>query len=293
MTADTTHRGDDLPITWKAPWGQKVGDLALILIMLPIFVPLLTGVLMIPLTILVLAFQIGSERWLGLGLYPTALLALVISAFVFKRRLWWQITLEKDRLVLGSGWLARRVLCDRVTMIHAGAASPSGKKRRPDWAVDDDERDRRERKRRSKERKHKVRLTDQPTVVPLAVESYWPNHARVHLRREDAQHCLETLHRHCTGALAVDADGTEYMPADPRKRPAARRRLAKLLVSSGVIGLVGGLAVVGLCAVVLISALRGHEDATDAMEAGALLAGSLPVAWGGWYAMRRGLRMML
>ncbi len=292
MPADTTHKSDELPITWKAPWGQKVGDVALILIMLPIFVPLLTGVLMIPLLILVLGFKVGNPQWLDLGLYPTTLLALVISAFVFKRRLWWRITLEQGQLVLGSGWLARRVPCDRVTMIRAASASPSGRKRKPDWAVDDEERERRSRKR-DRKREPKIGLTAQPTVVPLVVESYWPNHARVHLRREDAQHCLETLHRHCTGALAIDGDGTEYMPVDPRKRPAARRRLGKVLITSGVVGLVGGLAVGGLGAAVLIGALRGHEDATDAVEAACLLLGALPLAWGGWYAMRRGLRKML
>ena len=253
--------------------------------MAPIFVALLTGVLMIPILIMVLAFGVGNETWLGPALYPCGALALVLAAVIFRRRLWWKVTLEQGTLVLGGGFLARRVPCHQVTMIRADVTMPTGRKRRPDGAREQKGKQRRKRKRPA--------LSGRSAVVPVALEISTLTHLRVHLRREDARHCLETLHRHCTSALAIDARDTEYMPLDPRKIPAARRRLARLLLSSGLTGLVIGLAMAGVGGFVIIGAVRGVKELTDTMDAGYLLMGGLPLASGGWYAVRRGLRMML
>lgn len=260
----------------------------MILLLLPVFSALLTGFLMLPMVILVLAFKVGSEAWIGWSVYPCAGLALVLGALIFRRRLWWRIRLEGDQLVLGRGFLARRVPCERVTLIQAGEAGPSGRRKRPRWAEDPDS------KHRTDEELYGPRhLTGgADAVVPLTLEISWIQHLRVHLRRAAADHCLQTLRQHCRAALAIDSHGTEYMPDDPRHLPAARQRLAKLLLTGGLVALVVGTLGVVLCGTVFVAMARGQQDWSDSVELVEILLGSLAAMGGGWYSARRAWRLI-
>ena len=237
---------------FRTPVGQRVGDVALLVFVIPIAA-----------AVLVVA-GVGTVTWrFGVELEsigPVAAAgAVVVLALVFRSRGWpaWTLELEEDAALLGP-FPRRRVPYDDITFIAAGT--------RRGWLGHD----------------------ESSEAYPLRVETR-SGRVILQLRHSDADKALRALQARAPNAGALDAEGHEHLPAsgDAQAIIAARARLAATWAPLVWLSFAGGIVLVPACGWGVINAARDGEWGA---AAGALLIGTVggwacATAW--WKALRR------
>lgn len=237
------------------------GDLAIVALMLPIFALVLSGLLMIPVLVLALGFGVGHEGWLKPGWVATLVVALVLSVDMLRKRLIWRVAVDGDRVVFGGGAVGWSAPLSTVTLVRLG------------------------------ERLKGRHATSDGGTVPLTVQTAHNRTARIFLGKNDALRCFGALMEACDGAAGVDLDGKEHLPKNPDKIPAARRRLGRLLLSSGALELAVGAALLLLLGMVGVDLLRGERELEwELFEGIEVLVTGVTLVGAGWYSLRRARR---
>lgn len=199
-------------VEYRPPIGSRIGDVFLLLLLLPVGTLGLAFLLVIPTVVL----SSGLHR-LGFGeLAPASIFwiagggaAVLFGAFAFFTRPWavWRIRLEPQHVVLsGLGWPA----LIRYEDVEFLQASPQDRLRNAGavWLKVNTRRRRR----------------------------------RILLDRDGAPLCLSNLRARCHRAAAIDLQGRDYLPSDVGARTQGARRLARYWVVSTVLFLPLGLA---------------------------------------------------
>jgi hypothetical protein len=239
--------------SFRTPVGQRVGDVALLVFVIPIAA-----------AVLVVA-GVGTVTWrFGVELEsigPVAAAgAVVVLALVFRSRGWpaWTLELEEDAARLGP-FPRRRVPYEEITFIAAGT--------RTGWLGHD----------------------QSSEAYPLRVETRSGRLMTVQLKHADADKALLALHARAPNAGALDAEGHEHLPAsgDAQAIIAARSRLAATWAPLVWLAFVGGIMLVAVCGWAVVNAARDGEWGA---AAGALVIGTVggwACATGWWKALRR------
>jgi hypothetical protein len=234
-------------LTFRSP--GVAGDLALMVVLLPLAAVTLTLLSLFPVILV--------DRLLGAEIeFPTALrwaVALAIASMLLLARvkLFWSITLEPRALRLGRFW-PRRVPYERILYLEAGRESD---------VVD------------------RIRHLPQATV-PLVFATGWLRQQRIFLRSADARQCLRELYGRCPNATALDLDGEILPPRNGTLRPYHELRLARTLAIRSAIAVLGGVTtLVGLVALIYARAPtpRRFTDLRYYIQAWGYLAILLPI----------------
>lgn len=246
---------------FRAPAGQKVGDLLLIALMFPVFALVLAGILMIPVLIAILGFELASEALLRPAFYGCLGLAVLLTLLISSRRLLWQLAIEGNWVLVGVGILQRRIHRNQVRLIRLGEGElgPRRAARRKDGAL------------------------------PVTLKGSGFALSRIWLRPDDAKACFDALRAHCSGAAGIGEGGKEYLPTDQAKRAAGRMTLAGVLAKGGVISLVIGAALIFIASSVVLDALLdgGGWDMGDTADLIEVLGGGFGLVGAGWVSLRR------
>lgn len=240
---------------FRTPFGRQVGEAMLIALVLPI-VAAAAG--------LVLAGGVGAATSRP-HLEPWAAVAGAGAVFwlAFRNRGWpaWTLELTAEAALLGP-FPRQRVPYEDITFIAAGA--------RHEWLGHRD-------------------LDPRSETHPLRIETRTGRLTTVQLTHKDADKALRALRARCAIAGALDAEGREHLPAsgDALAIIATRARLAALWAPMVWLSFGGGLALVVVCAWVVLTAPRDGEWGAFV---GALLIGTVggwafATAW--WKALRR------
>jgi len=248
------------PRVYRVSTRQKVGDVALLTLMTPVFFAMLGLLVAIPAAAVIYGAGLGdSDAQRARMLVGSAIAgALPLGLLALRGQICWSWTLLGDRLRFGAGWLAREVPYDQIKLIRAGQHELA-----------------------------RGRGTGKPSAVPLLVEtSARPRRCRIWLPPETASEALEELQRR-SDAPAVTLAGKELLPRDPARRAVGVARLQRFYYGIGIPLVVGGLAGFGF---VIAVALDGMDwsDAGDFLE---VAAAALTALLGGLAALRKAKRL--
>jgi hypothetical protein len=242
---------------FRTPVGQRVGDVALLVFLIPIAAAAVALLAVTGVVAVTSRFGVELEGIIG----PVAVAgAVVVLALVFRSRGWpaWTLELEEDAALLGP-FPRRRVPYADITFIAAGT--------RRGWLGHD----------------------ESSEAYPLRVETRSGRVMTLQLRHSDADKALLALQARAPNAGALDAEGHEHLPAsgDAHAIIAARARLAATWAPLVWLSFAGGIVLVAACGWGVINAARDGEWGA---AAGALLIGTvggwtLATAW--WKALKR------
>jgi hypothetical protein len=241
---------------FRTPVGQRVGDVALLVFVIPIGAAAVAFLAVAGVAAVTSRFGVDLE-----SIGPVAVAgAVVVLALVFRSRGWpaWTLGLEEDAALLGP-FPRRRVPYADITFIAAGT--------RRGWLGHD----------------------ESSEAYPLRFETRSGLVMTLQLRHSDADKALLALHARAPNAAAIDAEGHEHLPVsgDAHAIIAARARLAATWAPLVWLAFAGGIVLVAACAWVVINAARDGEwgAAVGALLIGTVGGWALATAW--WKALGR------
>lgn len=211
----SSPRANEVPsqisLSFSSPRGQKLGDLALAIVLLPPFFVGMAVLLLIPAALGHLLLRLDHSAWRVT--FPIVIaLAVFLGAFSVARRLGWTIRLDKDHAQLGLRGIGPRLPYPKVQFLRVGELEElAGRK---PWRS-----------------------------LPLVIHLAWLRRYRIWLDRADAERCFDALRHRCKNAAAVNLlryEPQDYLPVNAAATVPATRRLRRYWATAGVACLVLG-----------------------------------------------------
>lgn len=194
-------------LQFKVSTKQKFGDVVLLLIMLPLGVIFIGGFLLLMSVLIVFIAQGESTTTGATGGFMGAAAAIATVLVYLLPMPWWSVQLDTHEVVLKT-IRSLRIPYESIELIQAGLqAGMQNKGHRSE-------------------------------AVPLTIEEHGGRKTKIYLAPADAQFCIEYLTRTCAWIGGLGVDGTAILPREPKARAAAKKRLGRMYLYSGLPALI-------------------------------------------------------
>lgn len=253
-------RGEGEEQVFRAPLSQRVGDAAMVLLLLPIAIAAASFLCLMAVTYVthLIGVEDVSQPWVG-GI-AVGLATVILGGMLLRRPgPAWSVRLGRTALRLDGPFRHREIAYDSVVFVRA--ANPHR------WEGG----------------------SRTPGAVPLVIETRGHETWTIQLSAATADACLRALRSRARAAAAVDADGHEYLPVDDDAVPAGVRRLTTFWSSAGWTALAAGLLGL-LVGAVKVARAAFSGDSDDLWDGIRLAVAGFAAAAFGWRAIGRASR---